>query len=49
MKKLISFLIRLLSQQAPSSDSADEKTWEHLDGAEFFVVFPRPKPNVPAE
>ncbi len=30
-------------------DKADEALWEHLDGAEFFAVFPKPQAKTTAD
>ena len=49
MKKLLNLIKKLLRPIPNIKDALDEKTWEHLDGAEFFVVFPKPGSPTTAE
>ncbi len=49
MKKLLNILAKLLRTKKIRYDAADDGMWEHLDGAEFFVVPAKPLPNVSPE
>ena len=41
MKKILLILISFFRSKKKREDNVDEKMWEHLDGAEFFVVPPQ--------
>jgi hypothetical protein len=49
MKKLLALLIRLIQADRTKKDSADDFIFEHLDGAEFYVVLPPAKPQPTAD
>lgn len=43
MKKLFSILAKLFRSKKLPYDASDDGIWEHLDGAEFYVVTPKPQ------
>ena len=49
MKKLIVLLLSLFRSKKLQTENADDKMWEHLDGAEFFVVPPQSRAAAPVE
>lgn len=49
MKKILSFIIKVFFPKHVRIDAADEKIFEQLDGAEFYVVLPPVKPQTTVE
>ena len=45
MKKLLTLIFRLLLPRLKNDDQTDDKLFEHLDGAEFYVVIPPMQPQ----
>jgi hypothetical protein len=41
MKKLLNILFSIFRSKKRPYDASDDGIWEHLDGAEFFVVPPK--------
>jgi hypothetical protein len=49
MKRLIKFLVKLLTHEKPSKPYIEDIHWENLDGAEFTVIYPQKGKAVAAE
>lgn len=49
MKRLIKFLVKLLSHEKRNIPFVEDIHWENLDGAEFTVIYPQASKAVAAE